>query len=86
MYLKLYIHTCKAEISDTIVNRFIVVLMPKCVPGGRSSSHQLHFKPGGLDRVGLPEDELALPEEPRHDSGRAGLPDVASFWTGMLHT
>lgn len=37
-----------------------------------------------MDRVGLPEDELPLAEEPRHDPGSPGLPHVASLWPGML--
>lgn len=55
-------------------------------PGGRAGADQLHLEPGGLDRVGLPEDELSLAALPRHDPGRARLPHVAPLRTGKYNT
>lgn len=37
---------------------------------------------GWIDRMGLSEAERSSPEIARHDSGCAGLPDVASLWQG----
>lgn len=61
----------------------IITYVKLLFAGGCSSFDQLHFKPGRLDRMGLPEDELSLAQVARHDARRPGLSHVAPLRTGM---
>jgi len=52
------------------------------VLGGSSVPRQLCLNAGWLDWMGLSEIKHKASQKQRHDPGCAGLPHVASFWSG----